>query len=266
MLCVILSSSPFTPMFVHLFVSTISLIPISYWTKSFEALPLCRQRSDQLEAPFLSAHLNVQRGEVAVQLLGVVDVRLAAHRTHHVSDVFVSHGDGEVDPEAVVAHRALTGGQRLHLKEKEKKKTKGVTAAFFESNRGWACPRRTDLTAGEVAQTAGTLVVEETADEVFVVRHLDRLQHVLQGVGVSLLLEQAQHDLAAPPAGQVVQRQQAPAHPLQRDRGDTDRGCVASTCHSRGLTLRNRSDLFVRVFGINRWLGLVGPDALVEGL
>lgn len=174
----------------------------------------------------LSAHLNVQRGEVAVQLLGVVDVRLAAHGTHHVSDVFVSHGDGEVDPEAVVAHGALTGGQRLHLNEKEKKKKKTMeaAAAFFESNRAWACPRRTDLTAGEVAQTAGTLVVEEPADEVFVVRHLDRLQHVLQGVGVSLLLEQAQHDLAAPPAGQVVQRQQTPAHPLQRDTGDTDGG------------------------------------------
>lgn len=70
-------------------------------------------------------YLYVQRGKVAVQLFLVVDVRLAAHGTHHVSDVFVSHGDGEVHPEALVAHRALTGRQRLHLKhgDQEKKVT-----------------------------------------------------------------------------------------------------------------------------------------------
>lgn len=43
-------------------------------------------------------------------------------------------------------------------------------------------------------------------------------------------------------------------------------GREASACHGRGSALRNRSDLFVRVFGIDRRLGLVGPDALVEGL
>lgn len=64
------------------------------------------------------AHLDVQRGEVAVQLLRVVDVRLAAHGTDHVPDVLVPHGDGEVDPEALVTHGALAGGQRLHLDQR----------------------------------------------------------------------------------------------------------------------------------------------------
>lgn len=72
-------------------------------------------------------YLYVQRGEVAVQLFGVVDVRPAADGTHHVSDVFVSHGDGEVLSEALVTHGALTGSQRLHLKHEEKKKK--LTAA-----------------------------------------------------------------------------------------------------------------------------------------
>lgn len=53
-------------------------------------------------------YLYGQRGKVAVQLFGVVDVRLSADGTHHVSDVFVSHGDGEVHREALVAHGALT--------------------------------------------------------------------------------------------------------------------------------------------------------------
>lgn len=68
-------------------------------------------------------HLDVQRGEVAVQLLGVVDVRFAADGTHHVSDVFVSDGDGEVLPEALVADRALTGRQRLHLEQQQQQKS-----------------------------------------------------------------------------------------------------------------------------------------------
>lgn len=67
-----------------------------------------------------SIYLNVQRGEVAVQLFLVVDVGLAADGTHHVSDVSVSHGDGEVHAEALVTHRALTGSQRLHLRQKIK--------------------------------------------------------------------------------------------------------------------------------------------------
>lgn len=62
-----------------------------------------------------SSHLNVQSKEVAVQVLRVVDVWSCTHRTHHVSDVFVSHSDGEVLCETLVAHRALTRGQGLHL-------------------------------------------------------------------------------------------------------------------------------------------------------
>lgn len=68
-------------------------------------------------------YLNVQRGKVAVQLLLVVDVRLGAHGTHHVSDVTVSHSDGEVRAEALVTHGALAGSQGLHLKQKMETKT-----------------------------------------------------------------------------------------------------------------------------------------------
>lgn len=63
-------------------------------------------------------YLDVQCGKVAVQLFLVIDVWLAAHGTHHVSDVSVPHGDGEVHSEALVAHGALTGSQRLHLENK----------------------------------------------------------------------------------------------------------------------------------------------------
>lgn len=52
----------------------------------------------------MSLYLDVQRGKVAVQLFLVIDVGLAAHGTHHVSDVSVSHSDGEVHPEALVTH------------------------------------------------------------------------------------------------------------------------------------------------------------------
>jgi len=65
--------------------------------------------------PASRGYLDVQRGEVAVEVLGVVDVGLPAHRAHHVSDVFVAHHDGEVLAEAVAAHRALARRQRLHL-------------------------------------------------------------------------------------------------------------------------------------------------------
>lgn len=64
-------------------------------------------------------YLDVQCGEVAVQLLLVVDIGLAAHRTHHVPDVPVPHSNGEVQAEALVAHGALTRSQRLHLKHKK---------------------------------------------------------------------------------------------------------------------------------------------------
>lgn len=72
------------------------------------------------------------------------------------------------------------------------------------------------LAAREDATTEGTFVVEETADEIFVVRHFHSVHHVLQRVVDIWLLKQRDDELAAPPAGQVVQRQQTPAHPLHR--------------------------------------------------
>ena len=62
-----------------------------------------------------SIHLDVQGGEVTVQVLGVVNVRLLADGTHHVPDVLVPYCHREVLLETVVAHRTLTGGERLHL-------------------------------------------------------------------------------------------------------------------------------------------------------
>lgn len=50
------------------------------------------------------AHLDVQSGEVAVEVLGVIDVWFPTHWTHHVTDVFVPHGDGEVLLKAATAH------------------------------------------------------------------------------------------------------------------------------------------------------------------
>ena len=63
----------------------------------------------------MGANLDVQGGEVAVEVLGVVDVGLPAHGAHHVPDVLVAHHDGEVLAEAAAAHRALARRQRLHL-------------------------------------------------------------------------------------------------------------------------------------------------------
>lgn len=37
-------------------------------------------------------------------MLRVINIRLPADRTHHVSDVFVSHYDGKVLLETVTAH------------------------------------------------------------------------------------------------------------------------------------------------------------------
>lgn len=71
-------------------------------------------------------YLDVQGGEVAVEVFRVVDVRLPADRTHHVSDVLVSHCDGEVLLETATAHRALTGGQRLHLKQEVEERERKV--------------------------------------------------------------------------------------------------------------------------------------------
>jgi len=60
-------------------------------------------------------YLYVQSGEVAVKVLRVIDVRLCADRTHHISDVLVPHRYGEMLLETSTAHRALAGCQRLHL-------------------------------------------------------------------------------------------------------------------------------------------------------
>lgn len=84
---------------------------------------LMPELTDQSSVSLLHLYLNVQRGKVAVQLFLVVDVGLAAHGTHHVSDVPVSHGDGKVHAEALVTHGTLTGSQRLHLKQKSETKT-----------------------------------------------------------------------------------------------------------------------------------------------
>lgn len=72
------------------------------------------------------------------------------------------------------------------------------------------------LAAREDAQAAGTLVVQETSDKILVMRLLHSLHHVLQRVGDIWLLQQRQDELTAPPAGQVVQRQQSSARPLKR--------------------------------------------------
>lgn len=66
----------------------------------------------------LLSYLDVQGGEVAVEVFGVIDVRLPADWTHHVSDVFVPHCDGEVLLETTTTHRTLARSQRLHLREK----------------------------------------------------------------------------------------------------------------------------------------------------
>lgn len=50
------------------------------------------------------SHLDVQSGEVAVEVLRVIDVWLPTHWTHHVSDVFVPHSNGEVLLKAAAAH------------------------------------------------------------------------------------------------------------------------------------------------------------------
>lgn len=75
-------------------------------------MPPCPERHSKI---IRNAYLDVQGGEVAVEVLGVIDVRLPADGTHHVSDVFVPHSDGEVLLETTTAHGALAGRQRLHL-------------------------------------------------------------------------------------------------------------------------------------------------------
>lgn len=52
----------------------------------------------------LLPYLDVQGGKVAVEVFRVVDVRLPADWTYHISDVFVSYSDGEVLLETTTTH------------------------------------------------------------------------------------------------------------------------------------------------------------------
>lgn len=63
-------------------------------------------RRDRYAVPqrYLSPYLDVQSREVAVEVLGVVDVGFGARRTHHVPDVFVSDSDGEMLLKALAAN------------------------------------------------------------------------------------------------------------------------------------------------------------------
>lgn len=129
------------------------------------------------------------------------------------------------------------------------------------------------LAAGEDIHTAGTLIIKDTLYEFFVVRLFHSLHYILQGVTDVRLLEQGQDELAAAPAWQVVQCKQTPAHPLR-----------STSKHNKGLFVRQLkkyhtpkvyghvmqssatwNNLFIRMFVINWWLRLVGPDSLVEG-
>lgn len=62
----------------------------------------------------------------------------------------------------------------------------------------------TDLATREDAQADGTLRVQETPDELPVMRLFHSLHHILQGVIDFWFLKQRQGELTAPPAGQVV--------------------------------------------------------------
>lgn len=106
----------------------------------------------------LHLYLNVQRGKVAVQLFLVVDVGLAAHWTHHVSDVPVSHGDGEVHTEALVTHGALAGRQRLHLKEKIETETSPECVSERSSVCVCVCGRPTLLRGKMLRQQGHSLL------------------------------------------------------------------------------------------------------------
>ena len=73
----------------------------------------------------------------------------------------------------------------------------------------------------EDGQTDGTLFGQDPLDELPVVGLAHRLHHVLQAVGGVALQQQGQRQLAAPPAGQVVHRQQTPAGALEGRRSVT---------------------------------------------
>lgn len=81
----------------------------------------------------LLPYLNVQGGEVAIEVFGVIDVRLPADWTHHISNVFVSYSDGEVLLETTTTHRTLARRQRLHLREKEGQKSRKLLKISFNA-------------------------------------------------------------------------------------------------------------------------------------
>lgn len=60
-------------------------------------------------------YLDVKSREVAEQLCVIGKVRAAAGRAHHVSDVLLLQGDGEVLTETVRTDGAFTRSQSLHL-------------------------------------------------------------------------------------------------------------------------------------------------------
>lgn len=60
-------------------------------------------------------YLDVKSREVAEQLCVIGKVRAATGRAHHVGDVLLLQGDGEVLTEAVRTDGAFTGSQSLHL-------------------------------------------------------------------------------------------------------------------------------------------------------
>lgn len=64
----------------------------------------------------LLAYLDIKSGEVAIEVFGVIYVRLPADWTHHVPDVFIPYSDGEVLLETAATHRTLARRQRLHLR------------------------------------------------------------------------------------------------------------------------------------------------------
>lgn len=66
-------------------------------------------------------YLDVQSGEVAEQLRVISEVRTATGGAHHVGDVLLLQGDGEVLAEAVRTDGAFTGSQGLHLGGRRRK-------------------------------------------------------------------------------------------------------------------------------------------------
>lgn len=59
-------------------------------------------------------YLDVKSREVAEQLCVIGEVRAATGGAHHVCDVLLLQGDGEVLAEAVRTDGTLTGSQGLH--------------------------------------------------------------------------------------------------------------------------------------------------------